>query len=410
MAGLLGAVGVWPGQGAAKTGISGAKKGSAPTRLLAVMLRGGPDGLSLVAPYDDPAYLRARPTLALPGPGAAGGVIDLGEGFGLHPALSALGEYWKQGRLAVVHACGAPIPARDHETAQKMFESGRPDDLRATRGWINNLEAALRGSKYGPPVSFAPKRPLIMRGLRWTRNIKTKRPVWTPPTENGIALYRALSGLYAGGAGADPALNEDLSKAFAKAEAAHAKRVAALDAEMKGAGAGAPPISKFPEYAARFAGQWKRYKKSRLGFLGFSGFDTHIAQGGADGLAERLRALDKGFAALEKALPGGFKNTVVVAAGEFGRSLAENALGGTENGRGGVYFVLGDAVRGGRMYGEWPGLAQRDLDRGRDLAVAVDYREVLCAAATRHLGLPEKRIGRVFKGYAYKESLSGMFA
>ena len=135
-----------------------------------------------------------------------------------------------------------------------------------------------------------------------------------------------------------------------------------------------------------------------IAFADLGGWDTHVAQGGAQGqLARRLGALARGIRALHDDLGARMDDVVVLTGSEFGRTLAENGSGGTDHGHANCMLALGGAVAGGRVLGEWPGLEREQLYEGRDLAVTTDFRDVFAEVAARHLGA--QRLDGVFPGH-----------
>ena len=146
-------------------------------------------------------------------------------------------------------------------------------------------------------------------------------------------------------------------------------------------------------------------RKIRLALVSLGGWDTHVRQGSHAGqLAERLRPLGDGLATFAKALGADWRDTAVVVLSEFGRTVRENGDGGTDHGHGNVIWVLGGAVQGGRVYGEWPGLGSDALYESRDLAVTTDFRAVLAPVVARHLRLPDRALATIFPGFAAPRS------
>jgi uncharacterized protein (DUF1501 family) len=169
--------------------------------------------------------------------------------------------------------------------------------------------------------------------------------------------------------------------------------------EQKMADNGAPPAEGFPGIADRLAQLIGRDQHIRLVFASLGGWDTHVNQGNDKGqLAGRLKALGDGLAALAKGLGNNWSDTVVVVVSEFGRTMRENGNRGTDHGHGNVMWVLGGPVKGGKIYGDWPGLAEAQLYQGRDLAVTTDYRHPLAAIVARHLRLDDKALAAIFPG------------
>lgn len=368
-------------------------------QLVVVLLAGGPDGLSVAAPVADPLYPFLRPTTALP---ADCGGLDLGGGFLLHPALAPLAPLYAQKRLAVIPACAMPGQGATHAAALADFAAGAPAGQgkgRGTKsGWLGRLALALGGERsqmvvasQSPAYAGAPHYAMIAPG----------RGESLPglPVEDQT-LFEGASRLYAETGGA-------LGKAFAAGREARQDALAKLLEESRRAAAEAIPAPHFADFGQRFGRELARRRDAALAFLAVGGFDTHSGQGSAKGyLADRLRETGQGLAGLLAGLGPAVADTVIIALGEFGRGARENAYGGTDNGLGGVMLVMGGPVAGGRVYGDWPGLAGHRLAGGRDVAVATDWRDVAAVLAVGHLGLPEKKVGEVFPGFAPSPGLS----
>ena len=395
----LGAMGVFPDglalakrisrKGTAKGGDSAKAPWRSGHQLVVVLLQGGPDGLSMVAPVRDSQYTYLRPTTAL-APDCGG--ADLGQGFVLHPALAALAPYYAQKRLAVIPACAMPGVQSVHAAALADFAHGAPGQGKGGKsGWLGRLALALGG---GNSQMLVASESAVYAGAPHYNMIAPGRGPALPqlPVEDQ-ALFEAASKLFVD--------QGALGKAFASGRKARQEILARLLQEAHRASAGAIPAPAFPEFAERFGHELSRRRDAALAFLAVGGFDTHSGQGAARGyLAERLRETAEGLSRLVSGLGKAREDTVVIALGEFGRSARENAFGGTDNGQGGVMLVLGGPVAGGKLYGDWPGLAPHRLAGGRDVAVATDWRDVVAAIAVRHLGLPDKRLGDVFPGFS----------
>jgi uncharacterized protein (DUF1501 family) len=361
-------------------------------RLVVVMLRGAVDGLNVVVPYAEKDYYDARPGIAIGKPGTPDGALRLDTRFGLNPALAALLPLWREGRLAFVHAAGSPDPTRSHFDAQFTIESGTPGAHTTPDGWMNRLLAALPGP-HDPTeaVAIGPILPRILSGRIKVANLplgpEAARPL---PFERPI-VEAAFDRLYDG--------TDALARAYREGKAAHAELVGALAAEERIADDGAPPPRSFPAAARRLAALLRGDERIRLAFAALGGWDTHIDQGSHKGrLAAHLSPLGEGLAALARGLDEEWRNTVVVVLSEFGRTLRENDAHGTDHGHGNAIWVLGGAVGGGRVYGEWPGLAPGQLYQGRDLAVTTDFRQVLATILERHLRLSDGALAAVFPG------------
>jgi uncharacterized protein (DUF1501 family) len=371
-----------------------------PSRLVVVMLRGAVDGLNLVVPYGDEAYYAARPTIAIAKPGSGdGAALALDGHFALHPALAALMPLWQAGQLAFIHAAGSPDPTRSHFDAQLFIENGTPGRRVTADGWMNRLLAALPGAANGPTsaVAIGPTLPQILKGRLAVANLPLG-----PAAANKLAIDRpevaqAFDRLYSA--------NDAAGRAYRQGRAARTELVANLNSEQQMADNGAPLPNTYPAQAAKLAGLITRDRNIRLAFAALGGWDTHVRQGGHNGqLADRLRPLGDGLAGFAHALGDDWADTVVIVISEFGRTVHENGDAGTDHGHGNVVWVLGGKVHGGRVYGDWPGLAPAALYEGRDLAATTDYRSVLAAVIARHLRIPDRALSEIFPGFAAAHS------
>lgn len=367
-------------------------------KLVVVMLRGAVDGLSVVAPYGEREYAASRPQIALPAPGAEDGLLRLDSLFGLHPALAPLKRHWDGGQLAFVHASGSPDPTRSHFDAQDYFESGTPGRKSTPDGWMNRLLVALPGEPaptraismgQTPPRIFAGAGQVASLGLG--PNAMRRRAIDNPQMQAGLAK------IYASDA--------QLSGTLRDATESRGEMARSMASGMGGEGrstdpsadAGAPSARSFAADARRLGQLIRKDPHTQLAFTSVGGWDTHVNQGAARGqLANRLASLGQGLDALAQGLGDSMRDTVIVVASEFGRTLRQNGNGGTDHGRGNVIWLLGGPVAGGRMLGEWPGLDQGALVDGRDLAVRTDFRQVLAPLLQQHLGVPETALAVVF--------------
>jgi uncharacterized protein (DUF1501 family) len=362
------------------------------SRLIVVLLRGAVDGLSVVIPYADEAYYRERQSIAIAPPGKPDGALALDGHFGLHPALASLLPLWSERRLAFVHAAGSPDSTRSHFDAQLYLENGTPGQGTTRDGWMNRLLLALPGPRGATDaISIGSTVPRILAG---------RAPVATLPLgPNGAQplpidqpeIGNAFDRLYAG--------NDDLAKSYRQGRAARAQLIGALSKERRIADNGAPPPTGFPGQATRLAQLIRRHPTVRVAAIGLGGWDTHINQGNHNGqLADHLRPLGEGLAALARGSGESWRDTVVVVLSEFGRTFRENGNRGTDHGHGNVIWVLGDAVNGGRVYGDWPGLAPTQLYQRRDLGVTTDFRTVLATILERHMRLGDRELEAVLPG------------
>jgi uncharacterized protein (DUF1501 family) len=383
---------------------------SAPSRLVVVMLRGAVDGLNVVVPYGEEAYYAARPTIAVPKPDAAeGAALALDGHFALHPALNALMPLWQTKQLAFIHAAGSPDPTRSHFDAQLFIENGTPGRRVTADGWMNRLLASLPGVANGVPgptsaLAVGATLPHILKGRLPVANLPLG-----PAAANKLAIDRpevgrAFDRLYD--------TDDPIGRAYRQGRAARTELIASLDSEQQMADNGAPLPNNFPTQAARLAGLIARDRNIRLAFVALGGWDTHVRQGSHKGqLADRLRPLGEGLAALAQGLGKDWADTVVVVLSEFGRTVNENGDAGTDHGHGNAVWVLGGPVQGGRVYGEWPGLAAAALYERRDLAATTDYRAVLAAVVARHLRLSGRALTQIFPDFTPARSdIDGIIA
>ena len=386
-AGLLLPLGphAWAATLAGNTGSPTAKK------LIVVMLRGAVDGMNVVAPVADPEYARLRPNIALARPGQEGGALNLDGYFGLHPALLPL---WEQKKLAFVHASGSPDASRSHFDAQDYMESGTPGVKSTPDGWMNRLLGTLPGG--ADPIralSIGPVMPRILSGAMPATNLANGAAGTRATPLDKPAIGRAFDRLYAG--------NERFGKVYTDGRVAHQEVMDAANggmmSEMQMADNGAPLPNGFPDDAGRLATLMRNNPAIQLAFIALGGWDTHANQGAASGqLAGRLAPLGQGLAVLAQRLGPLFDDTVIVVMSEFGRTARENGNRGTDHGHGNAMWLLGGPVKGGKVAGEWRGLADSQLNEGRDLPVTTDFRQVLAHVAERHLQLNASALARTF--------------
>jgi uncharacterized protein (DUF1501 family) len=401
------AAGIAASGGLLASRVSLAAPGAGEQRFVFVLLRGALDGLAAVPPVGDPDYARLRGELDL---SAAAAMPKLEGPFALHPSLKFLAEQWKSRQLAVIHAVSSPYRERSHFDAQDVLESGYARPHAAQSGWLNRALAGMpapRGAGRNAGVALGANIPLVMRG-------STEVASWSPgrmPDLEGDTLQR-IADLYA----ADPLLSRRLADALA------ADAIATAAGSMMGAGAGAAGAGGDGAAAARNAGaQVEKTARATAEFLSradgprvavfeTTGWDTHANQGADAGvLALRLGALDAGLRALRDALGTTWDRTAVLVATEFGRTVAVNGTRGTDHGTGSAAFLLGGAVRGGRVIGHWPGLSAAALYQGRDLQPTTDIRSVMKSVLRDHMQVPQRLLEEsVFPDSAAAALLPGL--
>jgi uncharacterized protein (DUF1501 family) len=373
-------------------------------KLIVVLLRGGADGLSIVAPYGDAKYYAIRPRIALERPGTANGVLDLDGYFGLHPALSPLLPYWQNKSLAFVHACGSPDPSRSHFDAQDYMESGVPGMRAINTGWMNRLVSQLP-AKNSPvqAISLGPTLPRIFSGpasvATVAKNVKSQKMAVDRP-----GIGKAFNQLYSG-------LNDDIGKAYAEGIAAHLEVNRVLTAAEKEApdsmsqeqilaNRGAPSPKNYNQFGKQVAALFRNDPAVQVAFLDFGGWDTHVNQGTAQGqLANHLQPLGTGLADLIQGLGPMYKHTTIAIMSEFGRTAKENGNSGTDHGHGNVMWLLGGDVPGGKVYGRWAGLATNELHESRDLPTSTDFRSVISTLLSNHMNVSKIALAKVFPDF-----------
>jgi uncharacterized protein (DUF1501 family) len=371
-------------------GWAASNRNGAEQRFVVVLLRGAVDGLNVVVPYAEPAYYDARPSIAIPHPGQPEGALDLDGRFGLHPALAPLLPLWRERSLAFIHAAGSPDPTRSHFDAQDYMESGTPGRKSTPDGWMNRLLAQLPGAHAtNSAVAFGPTLPRIFKGRLSVANVPIGRGANKPMPIDRPVINAAFDRLYAG--------DDALSLAYKEGVRSRAKLMADLQDDMKEADNGAPSPVGFATDTQHLAELVTKDPSVQLAFFDLGGWDTHVNQGSSQGqLANHLKPLAEGLAGLAKGLGPAYRDTVIVVMSEFGRTVRENGNRGTDHGHGNLLWVLGGPVKGGRVYGTWPGLAEGALYQGRDLAITSDFRSALAAVLQRHLRLDKRALETVF--------------
>jgi uncharacterized protein (DUF1501 family) len=353
-------------------------------RLVFVVLRGGMDGLTAVPAPGDPAFAEARGALAQFGAAP----LPLQGPFALHPLLPQLHAMYSRGEAAVLHAVGLAYRERSHFDAQQVLESGgtRPHEL--TTGWLGRALAGAVGTAGAVPlraVALETAVPLVLRG-------PTPVDTWAPSAlpEPTADLVARLSTMYR----QDPVLAQALARARGLREDPDMAGSAGM-ARGDGAGGRGAAVA-----LARKAAEFLQ-KGTQVAVLEIGGWDSHVNQAAPQGrMSANLRLLDATLAALREGLTAPeaantWARTVVLVATEFGREVAINGTQGTDHGSGGAAFVLGGAVKGGRVLADWPGLARHERHEGRDLRVTTDLRAALRPLLADHLGVSRAALDKL---------------
>lgn len=362
-------------------------------RMVIIMLRGAVDGLSVVTPYSDPNYYQYRPQIAIPRPGADGGLLNLDNRFGLNPNLDALMPFWQNRSLAFVHASGSPDNTRSHFDAQDFMESGTPGNKHTGDGWMNRLLTQLP-STHSPTqaVSFSNILPKIFRGPASVANMAVGAQGQQPMPLDRPQISAVFDKLYAG--------NDALSLAYKEGIAARRSLLEDLNSEMQMADNGAQSPKGFAQATRKLADVMVKDPSIQLVFTDVGGWDTHVNQGASQGqLAGKLKSLGDGVGTLLSGLQKVYPNTTVVVMSEFGRTAHENGNVGTDHGHGNVMWVAGGNIQGGKVYGDWPGLAPEALYEGRDLAITTDFRSVISYVLGNQFALTQPQLQKIFPAF-----------
>ena len=377
---------------------------SGKSRFVFIILRGALDGLASVPPYGDRDYGALRRDLAM----TAKTVLPLNDLFGLHPSLTFLGESFTARELIVFHAAASPYRERSHFDGQDVLEGGYLRAHAAQSGWLNRALAAIpagRAASKELGVALGQNIPLVMRGPAEVTS-------WSPSKMAALDedTLQRITDLYAG----DPLLAGRLADALA------ADAIAAAPTMNANAAGAAVPVSNKSD-AARGAARYtevihaaaeflRRDDGPKVAVFDTTGWDTHANEGAAQGqLAGRLAALDAGLRMLKEQLGPVWNETAVLLATEFGRTAAINGTRGTDHGTATAAFLIGGAVRGGRVIADWPGLSSRALYQGRDLMPTLDLRAVLKGVLEEHLLVPSRALDTtVFPDSGATKALSGL--
>lgn len=360
--------------------------------LIAIFQRGAVDGLNMVVPHGEPAYYNLRPSIALPRPdGTERTVVDLDGHFGLHPSLRALKPYWDRQQLAIVEAVGSPDPTRSHFDAQDYMESGTPGLKATTDGWLNRALRPEAAHSALRAVSLSPDLPCALRGKNQALAI------------NSIGDFQVKDARFAAtfesmyGTSSDQVLNGTSRETF--------EAVKILQSIQKTpytpANAARYPNGRLGQSLQQIARLIRASVGLEVAFTDVGGWDTHVNETGAQPhvgqLANLLNDFGGALAAFAQDMGDRMADITVVTMSEFGRTVKENGDRGTDHGHANCMFVLGGNVRGGHVYGNWPGLEREQLYEGRDLNVTTDFRAVLSELVAKQMG--NAQMATVFPGF-----------
>jgi len=369
--------------------------------LITIFQRGAVDGLNMIVPFGERHYYAARPSLAIARPGAsADAAIDLDGFFGLHPRLAPLKPFYDARQLAIVHACGSPDGTRSHFDAQDYMETATPGVKSTQDGWLNRYLHAREHRAATPfrAVALAQQLPRALQGTAPALAIGQIGQFGIRAGQGSEMVQSAFESEYA--AAAESVLHSTGREAFDAV-----KMMKKANPQQHAPANGAEyPRSAFGEALRQIAQLVKADVGLEVAFAESGNWDHHANEGAATGLlATRLDDLARGIAALARDLGDRMQDVVILTMSEFGRAVVENGSRGTDHGHGNAMMILGGAVRGGKVYGRWPGLAPGQRYDGRDLAVTTDFRSVFAEVVRGHLGLTDA--SAVFPGFRNQATL-----
>jgi len=356
--------------------------------LVAIFQRGAVDGLNMVVPFGEERYYQLRPSIAIPKPdGAPGSAVDLDGFFGLHPSLASLKPMYDARHLAIVDAVGSPDPTRSHFDAQDYMESGTPGLKATSDGWMNRSllkpvgpASPLRAVSLGSGLSRTLRGPNDAIAVNNLNDFQVRDQKTAATFENMYDHSR------------DTVLNGTGKETFSAV-----KIMQSIQKQKYTPANGAKyPGGKFGQNLQQIARLIKADVGVEVAFAEIGGWDTHVNE--ANQLSNNLREFGDSLAAFYQDMGDRMEDVTVVTMSEFGRTVRENGDRGTDHGHANVMFAMGGDIRGGKVYGDWPGLRDDEqLYEGRDLNLTTDFRDVLGELVSRHIG--NSNLNAVFPGY-----------
>jgi len=360
--------------------------------LVAIFQRGAADGLNIVIPFFEKRYYQLRPSIGIAAPGTSNnpnGAIDLDGRFALHPQLQPLKALWDSSQLAIVEATGSPDPTRSHFDAQEFMECGTPG-VKAEDGWLNRaLPLVSTNASPMRAIAMGTQVPKALRGSRGAVAVDDL-PKFQIGNPQSAAI---LESLYS-------SAGDARLQAQGKGTFDAVRMIESIRQRPYTPANGAQYVGQFGQRLQQVARLIKADVGVEVAFADIGGWDHHGNENGQ--LANLLREFGTSLAAFARDMGDRMEDVVVVTMSEFGRTAAENGNAGTDHGHGDVMLVLGGPVRGGTVYGKWPGLEPEQLFENRDLAVTTDFRDVLGELVSAHLG---QNPAQVFPGYTVGEPL-----
>lgn len=381
--------------------------------LVSIFLRGGADGLSIVAPYADDLYYQLRPTIAISSPNdnkapVKNRLMNLDGYFGLHPSLRALYPIYERGEMAVVHACGSGDITHSHFEAMAAMERGLYGETGPSSGWLarhlsttpwvntDALRAVAIGNIMPQSLSGAPSS-VTVNDIADIKLIEAFPSDINSITESLSSLYsESYRGIYTGTADAS------LFKHAGSQALSTLKKIEEISSNPTHLSNVSYPNGPLGNGLRQIATLIKGAVDIEVACLDCCGWDTHFVQGGAAGaLSEQLFLLGNSIDAFIADLGrDNWRRVSIVVQTEFGRRVEENSSAGTDHGHGGVMLVLsGSHINGGKIHGHWPGIHNNSLFGPGDLAVTTDYRNVLAEILKVTIG--NDNVNKVFPGLTY---------
>ena len=367
--------------------------------LITIFQRGAVDGLSMVVPYGDSQYYDLRRTIAIPKPGANGGAVNLDGHFGLHPSLKPFEKLWQNKQLAVIHSAGSPDNTRSHFDAQDYMESGTPGNKSTRDGWLNRLMQTQKDetNSHFRAVSMTQQVPRSLLGKAPTIAMNNLSDFAVKAGAYSQSVQGGFESLYADNM--KDSLGETGKETF---EAVNFLKQA-NPAQYKAENGAVYPNSPFGRSLQQIAQLIKANVGLEVAFAESGGWDTHtnelaLNQPGGGQLGNLFRDWGSAIAALATDLGKRMDDVVILTMSEFGRTARENGSRGTDHGHGNAMFVIGNGVKGGKVYGDWKGMKDDQLNEGRDLPVTTDFRDVFAEVSSKHLG--NKNLDKLFPDYS----------
>ncbi|WP_443025408.1 DUF1501 domain-containing protein [Sphingomonas sp. RB3P16] len=354
-------------------------KAETDKRFVFIIQRGAADGMGIVAPVGDPAFVGARGDLAADF--ATAGKLD--GMFALHPTMTTLQGLYGRKQVLFAHAVASPYRDRSHFDGQNVLESGGLSAYQVKDGWLNRLLGVLPPTQ-AKAIAVSATVPLALRG---PHDVSSYAPSNLPQASDDLMQRVAM--LYQGdtqlhGLWSEAMSTRELTSDLAAGGGANAAATGALAARLLAPANGA-----------------------RIAMIETGGWDTHTQQ--RQRLGAQLKGLDAMIGALQAGLGPLWSDTMVLVATEFGRTVAVNGTGGTDHGTGSSAMLLGGAVRGGRVLADWPGLQQAALFEGRDLKPTLQLDAFIAGAVAGHFGVePARAMAALFPLSKGTKAVSGL--